>query len=450
VNSLDQELHRLVKHAIDSGAAATLEEARAMFDGYALGVLVDDAAAADPAYQNALLTTVALGRRVFLGGVHVSGALAGPVEVELPLEGTLGDAVLELGGRIATPAAGTPTVGITKTPQARVAGFHVRPAFSGWRGGVLPIDADAVPTTDAMPLAPMLSAALAVSEAFSHVADLDRAAGRRPVGLSLWDPTADWLVGGDGPTLELLPKELWLVGLGHLGQAYLWALGLLPYEKGQLELVLQDTDVISASTESTSILTSASMVGIRKTRAMATWADRRGFGTSIHERLFDAAFRRQDREPAVALCGVDNGEARRAFDGAGFPLVVEAGLGRDHRSFRTMRLHTLPGPKRAVEMWRRDTPNEDVATKPAYEKLLADGAVDRCGVTVLAGKAVGAPFVGAVAATHVISQLLRHLHGARMDAVLDLDLASPEFRASVLQRETFDAFNPGYVRCSRR
>lgn len=115
------------------------------------------------------------------------------------------------------------------------------------------------------------------------------------------------------------------------------------------------------------------MVGIKKTRTMATWAERRGFGTSIHERLFDAAFRRQDREPAVALCGVDYGEARRAFAGAGFPLVIEAGLGRDHRSFRTMRLHTLPGSKPAAELWRRDTANEDVTMKPAYEKLLADG-----------------------------------------------------------------------------
>jgi hypothetical protein len=64
------------------------------------------------------------------------------------------------------------------------------------------------------------------------------------------------------------------IGFGHLGQAYLWGLGLLPYRPSELSLVLQDIDSISPSTESTSILTSAELVGQKKTRAMARWAER--------------------------------------------------------------------------------------------------------------------------------------------------------------------------------
>src|SRR3546814_7067248 len=71
-------------------------------------------------------------------------------------------------------------------------------------------------------------------------------------------------------------------------------------------LVLQDVDSITVSTESTSILTDATLIGVKKTRAMAEWAERRGFQTSIQERLFDADFRRRPDEPAVALCGLDN------------------------------------------------------------------------------------------------------------------------------------------------
>ena len=83
-----------------------------------------------------------------------------------------------------------------------------------------------------MALAPMLAAALAVNEAFLYVSGHAGVAGRRTVGLSLWDPApaCDWL--GDAvtePALSLLPARLWLIGLGHLGQAYLWALGLLPF-----------------------------------------------------------------------------------------------------------------------------------------------------------------------------------------------------------------------------
>ena len=98
---------------------------------------------------------------------------------------------------------------------------------------------------------------------------------RRPVGLSLWNPSskADWSTAADGePELRYLPARLWLIGLGHLGQAYLWGLGLLRYPRPTgLSLVLQDVDIITPSTESTSILTDAALVGQKKTRATATW-----------------------------------------------------------------------------------------------------------------------------------------------------------------------------------
>ena len=118
----------------------------------------------------------------------------------------------------------------------------------------------------------MLSAALAINEAFSYVRGEGGASGRRRVGLSLWRPSSvqSWMTPADDePLLQYLPSSLWLIGLGHLGQAYLWGLGLLPYANPSgLSLVLQDVDVITPSTESTSILTDASMVGQKKTRAM--------------------------------------------------------------------------------------------------------------------------------------------------------------------------------------
>ena len=173
---------------------------------------------------------------------------------------------------------------------------------------------------------------------------------------------------------------------------------------------------------------------------------RRGFRTAIYERAFDATFLRQSAEPAVALCGIDNALGRQALDNAGFSLVVEAGLGRGHSDFRTMRLHTLPGSRRSAEMWKITRAREDLTNQPAYQRLLADGALDRCGVTLLAGKAVGAPFVGAVAATMVVSQVLRQLHGAPLDQVVDLDLQSVDHRLVAAQQRDFSSLNPGYLR----
>jgi hypothetical protein len=443
-------LHRLVKQALDSGAASCLDEAEAMFRGYHLAFAIDAAEARDPGHQAALLTGVALARRVFLGGVSVTGDIDVPLKVPMPLGTTLGEAVAALGGTLSAGAPGAPLVTIGGGPRPRVEGFHVRALFAGWRGGVVPAHAEVEPLDGpAMPLAPMLSAALAVNEAFLFVRRENGVAGRRTLGLSLWDPSpgSDWLFG-DGADLELryLPANLWLLGLGHLGQAYLWGLGLLPYpEPTSLNLVLQDVDVITPSSESTSVLTEAGATGQKKTRAMAAWAERRGFATMIHERLFDASFRRQESEPAVALCGLDNALGRRALDGSGFNLIVEAGLGRGYRDFRSIRLHTLPGTRPASELWKEAERDEDVEGRAAYRKMLSDGDLDRCGVTLLAGKAVGAPFVGAVAACFALSEVLRQLHGGPLYQVVDVDLQSIEHRSAVVHRSRFSDINPGYV-----
>ena len=300
-----------------------------------------------------------------------------------------------------------------------------------------------------MPLSGMLAAGLAVNEAFLFVNGGTPAAGRRALGLSLWRPSpeVDWLQPDESePVLTYLPSRLWLIGLGHLGQAYLWGLGLLPYpDPADLALVLQDIDVITVSTESTSILTDSGMIGQKKTRAMATWAERRGFTTSLHERMFAADFERHPEEPAVALCGLDNAAGRRALDQVGFDFVVEAGLGRGHRDFRTMRLHVLPGRRAAAEIWKQTSERENVEDRPAYARLMEDGDLDRCGMTLLAGKAVGAPFVGSIAATLALSEVIRLLHGGAVYQLIDVDLLSLDQRLASRHSNGFESLNPGFT-----
>ena len=443
-------LHRLVKYALDSGEAKTLTEAESLFQGYRLALTIHGDEARNPINQTALLTAVALGRRVFLGGVYVEGDLDVPLEVPLPLRSRLHEAVIDLGGTLAPLDAGMPTIAIGGGSLPRRTGFHIRTAAAGWRGGVLPAHSKLIPAPGpTVPLAAMLSAGLAVNEAFLFVEGGNPAAGKRPIGLSLWQPAADinWLEPDPSePQIAYLPSQLWLIGLGHLGQAYLWGLGLLPYkEPGNLSLVLQDIDEITPSTESTSILSDAAMAGQKKTRAMATWAERRGFVTALHERRFDDKFHRQDDEPAIALCGLDNVLGRQALDQVGFDLVVEAGIGRGQQNFRTIYLHTLPGSRSAKKIWKTATSSETVEDRPAYQEMLKSGELDRCGVTLLAGKAVGAPFVGTVAATLVLSQVLRLLHGETLYQLIDLDLLSVEHRLAVPNPESFQSLNPGYT-----
>jgi hypothetical protein len=443
-------MHRLAKRAMDNGSARSREEAEALLRGYRIAITVDDAIVADRHHQAAMLAAVALGRRVFLGGVTVAGNLNVPLVTPLPFGRTLADAVAALGGTHGDPPAGIPVLRVGNDPGDRMPGFCVRLVFAGWRGGIVPNDADGIAREAGEPMAltPMLAAALGVNEAFLYLSGEMPSAGRRSVGLSLWnlaDP--DWLeTRAPDPALLYLPTNLWLIGLGHLGQAFLFALGLLPYERASdLHLLLQDDDIITPSTESTSILSDDAMIGQKKTRTMAQWAERRGFTTTITERLFDGHTKRLPHEPAIALCGLDNAAGRRQLDHAGFEFVAEAGLGRGHADFRSMLIHTLPGDVPAAKLWEGVDSATSAVDAAAYRKLLDEGSLDRCGVTLLAGKAVGAPFVGATAAAIVIAEVLRLLHGAPINRLVELNLVDPDHRRSAAQRNDFSGFNPGFA-----
>src|ERR1700683_2812302 len=103
---------------------------------------------------------------------------------------------------------------------------------------------------------------------------------------------------------------------------------------------------------------------------MASWAKRRGFLTSIQERRFGLGFTRQEEEPAIALCGLDNALGRRALDNSGFQFVVEAGLGRGYQDFRSLRLHTLPASRTAAQIWPHVPQPIQAAEPAAYRKLV--------------------------------------------------------------------------------
>jgi hypothetical protein len=178
------------------------------------------------------------------------------------------------------------------------------------------------------------------------------------------------------------------------------------------------------------------------------WAERRGFATTICERRFNACLRREEHEPSVALCGVDNAAARRALDKVGFDFVVSAGLGSGHSDFRTIRIHTLPAERQAEEIWPDVRSDPAARAETAYDTMVAAGAIDQCGAALLAGVAVGAPFVGAVAATLAISEVLRLLHGGVVNRLIDLDLSSLDHKNVLPQRCSLMHLNLGFVPCS--
>jgi len=445
LDTLSDELHRLVKIALDTGEASTIDEATRIFAGYRIQIALGPEVAANPVMQAAALTAVNCGVRSFLGGVTVFGA-AGPLRVKLPFFSDMPSAVAGLGGHLAEQLApDVPTLVIGDVESGQLEPLALRATFNHWCGGVVPA-ANGTRLAEAGPFTPagVLAGALGVAEIFQRLRGGLPIACRRHVGLDLWQPERDWRRGGDAAPLDRLPSRAWLVGMGNLGQAYLWTLGLLPYADATAEFVLQDTDTLSPSNLSTSMLTSAPALGQRKTRAMAAWAEARGFKTALIERPFAANFKVDACEPPVALIGVDNALARQAVEAVGFERIIEAGLGRGPQDFLGIDLHTFPASKPAREVWQETAIAEGDIAQPAYAALL-DQSKDRCGIVRLAGRSIGAPFVGAVAASLVVAELVRLCLGGCRYEFVSLHLRELAGRTAV-QGKAWEPHNPGSIK----
>lgn len=412
------DLHRTAKYFMDNGRAHSHDEAMMLLAQFGLTICVGREIIGSIHHQSALVTLVNVARRTFLSGVEVFGLPDSQSLTPLAPKRSLKQAVIELGGRVAStvnhdwPSA---VIGDAACPTTKLPCWRV--TWNGWRGGVIPLRDDRrLEEERAVSLAPILAAAACAAEAFAYHAGDHNMAGRRSLGLSLWKPSFDWLADDTTePPLSFLPSRLWIIGLGNLGQALSWLLASLPYEDtSAVELVLNDFDRIAASNESTSLLSHKKDINRSKARVVAAWLEERGFSTFLEERRFGEWIVRAPEEPSVALCGADNALARAALEKPGFGLVVEAGLGGGPEAFRSISMHTFPASRSAEEIWSRQVGQgrENVEDMPAYQSLKRQG-LDSCGLAQLASRTVGVPFVGAIAACLVFSELLRRLNGGQ-------------------------------------
>jgi hypothetical protein len=436
-------LHRTAKYFMDNGRAETHEDAMALLKQFGISVCVGPRIADSVHQQTALLSLINCARRTLLGGVEVIGLPEASSASPLASGRTLHEAAHELGARLvssARPDWPSAIIGDTTLPASPLPCWRL--TWSGWRGGVVPVrDGQRLAETEAVELAPLTAAAACAAEVFAYHAKYHAMAGLRPAGLSLWRPGVDWLAeDASEPRLIFLPSRLWLIGLGHLGQAFAWALASLPYEdRTQVQLILQDFDKLTASNESTSLVTFPDDLHRKKARVVSGWLEARGFDTCINELRFGEWARRSEDEPGAALCGVDNALARAALGKPGFGLVVEAGLGAGPEAFRSISVHTFPSSRSPEEMWSRQVGQAEtnVEDRPAYQALKRRG-LDSCGLARLASRTVGVPFVGLIAACLVISELLRRLNdGCASEVISGSAAALSDFQTVPMLMEPY-------------
>lgn len=430
-------LHRTAKILIDAAKAADPDEARRFLETLVLQVAVGADIEHDPAAQAALITIANAGHRAFLGGVHVHLDADPTMTAGWAAGMTATEAVTRYGGQVVDYlTADRPTLAVGR-PMAPMGKPVLHLAWRGWAGGVIQ-SARSWPDGKGTALAGITAAGLGVSEAFQQQLGAT-VPGRRDVGISLWRPDLDWQADDAiGPDLQYLPASLWLLGLGHLGQAYAWTLGMLPYRAPlDVELGLVDFDVIVDGNTATQLLVDANDVGHRKTRIVAAALERRGFRTRLVERAYDDHFRPithadpARNEPTIALAGFDDITPRRLLGESGFTRIVDAGLGGGPVEYLDMLVHTFPAPEDPTTAFAKPPFSPRPLPGP-YEVEIARqveaGAARtaaRCGMIDIAGVTVGAAFVGTFASTLVIGDILRLLHGGAEYSVIAIDMRNP-------------------------
>lgn len=457
-SDLRDTLSRTTKLEIDEGRAHSIAEAERMVQAFVLQIACSGVAG-HPAREAAFLTVVNTGARAFPGGVRVVTTDGDSILRHAWGAGrALHKVVEEFGGTIAEALdARFPTIVIGPCEPA-LGSIRLRPTWDGWSGGVIEGRTEPMAEGTRSTLAAMIAGAFAVSEAFQHIRG-EVTAGRRSAGLSLWKPDLDWrTVEARGPSEpQYLPESLWLLGLGHLGQAVAWAIGLLPYPSDAPRMLfLQDYDSVVKANRSTGLLCDEDAVGHKKTRVVARRLEGLGFSTSIIERPFDETMRRRLDEPAIAIAGFDAVEPRRALEAPKFKFVVDLGLGGGAQSYLDIVMHAFPSALVAEECWpeRANRTLGDVG-QPGWQNLRSvmegDGMSSgdaECGMVEVAGRSVGASFVGCIAAAIGLSEVLRLLAGGPQFEIISVSLKSPEFVEILANRSPAPSLNPGFIQAA--
>jgi hypothetical protein len=212
------------------------------------------------------------------------------------------------------------------------------------------------------------------------------------------------------------PLSLSVIGLGHLGQAYL-ALLYFVCQNIAPTAVLIDRDSFEPPNRATQILLEETFCwnGVPKheylERLVQQWGWHvRGRGTTL-----EWGWRRPIGDPTLTLLGLDDLDVRRMAIAAGYEWIIDAGLGA---SFLQPRIswHALPPDNRLARSLftaRRHAqePLDVLEGTPLKEEL--SGTPGECGWLTFQSITAAVPSMGLAGAAFAITELLNSLSGNR-------------------------------------
>ncbi len=211
---------------------------------------------------------------------------------------------------------------------------------------------------------------------------------------------------------------------GHLGRGNAWVISWLPQATERGRSLSPGRGTHCPGQPQHRSVHADRFRGVRKTRLVASGLERAGLVTTIIERRMGPGVRVTLDEHHVALLGVDNFPTRRLISAISWPFAIDVGLGSGPGNFGSLLMRRFPGavPSDQIVGWQDESEMVIIPDSPAFDDLKR--RQDQCGLVELAGKAVGASFVGVVAACVALAEATRELHGGKGFDVLALDTTS--------------------------
>ena len=416
--------NRLAGALIDNNK--TYEDAEEILNSFVLKIICNEKIQESESLQAALVTVVNTGKRCFLGGASIDM----PPKIKNKLKNFnfeyLNDLIKHILGKVNKDLKAQFSLKFGCNAQNSK---ELEIVASAWQGGVVPFDNNldiSLPEENNILLGGVAAGSLGVALAFLKVSKIDLRSADKLAGISLWRPDLNWLdKEAEGPGIDNIPKKIWVAGLGHLGQSYLWNLRFLPFKNSsECEVLLQDYDIITDANYQSGLLCEKENVKKKKARVCSEWLEEFGVKTTICERKYDNNTIPSNNEPQLVLSGFDNKIARSNLDSTKFSLIVDAGLGGTKNSFDDIQINVFPNSNHTpMDLWGNSSINDGVLNKNVLKAFKSN---DKCGMIQLANKAISTSFVGAFAGSLVISEILRACNLGKRYAGIGLQLRSIE------------------------
>ncbi len=419
---------RITKALTDGAHVNSFAEAEARLDAVSVAVLLGEEQMNTRAGQAATLTALATARKCF-GRVTLVVDGDATLLSTLPLGTTMRHAAHALGAQIENHVPQQTTHSICIGDEYGIC-WTVHCWWDRWLAGTRATDRK-VTGDSRVALAGVFSAALAIRQVFACVL-ANRTLRPQDATVDLWEPWSPADPDLTGPTSFDVPDRLWFLGLGHLGQGFIWNLCLLGVSGGNA--VAQDDQMIGAENEATSLLVLPNDLPSKKTRLAARWLEACGWQTDIIERRHHGDIAVGQEDPPYLLCGLDRLQPRLTMAEQGFEYMIDAGLGHSAHDFEGIQIRTIAKGQSIDGLWdetaltHHGTPPTQLTENLAYAEL--ESRIGSCGIVSFAEASTAVPFVGAATGALVITQAIRLASLQPSTLFLHMELGAPEMMTS--------------------